>query len=198
MTPWAVIKKWPVNIRSQAKHERNFMAELLDEFLASLEEFGERELAVEDTFGGFLWDMAMICNDHMIDMQINVGEAIINLPPFDGLYMFVPSMLWLQNSGWFTIALVTWHHVGTMWIFSKSSTQTDADPQELSYLERLWSYLSKQLWRFEKNPPVIIQMCTWQFPVCSWFCSWFSHQNLHLWYHLLGIAHCHVLITGGY
>jgi hypothetical protein len=30
------------------------MAELLDEFLASLEEFGERELAVEDTFGGFL------------------------------------------------------------------------------------------------------------------------------------------------
>ena len=49
----------------------------------------------------------MICNDHMIDMQINVGEAIINLPPFDGLYMFVPSMLWLQNSGWFTIALVT-------------------------------------------------------------------------------------------
>ena len=26
------------SMRSQAKHERNFMAELLDEFLASLEE----------------------------------------------------------------------------------------------------------------------------------------------------------------
>lgn len=37
--------------RSQAKHERNFMAELLDEFLASLEDFGERELTVEDRHG---------------------------------------------------------------------------------------------------------------------------------------------------
>ena len=36
------------HLRSQAKHERNFMAELLDQFLASLEEFGERQLAVED------------------------------------------------------------------------------------------------------------------------------------------------------
>ena len=30
------------------KHERNFMAELLDEFLASLETFGDRQLSVED------------------------------------------------------------------------------------------------------------------------------------------------------
>ena len=39
-------------LRPQAKHERNFMSELLDEFLASLEKFGElTDLGVEDRAG---------------------------------------------------------------------------------------------------------------------------------------------------
>ena len=146
--------------------------------------------------GHFRWIFVRYGNDHMIDMQIK-GWWSNNKPSIFWWFIHVCTIhVMVYCSGWFTIALVAWHHVGTMWIFSKSSTQTDADPQELSYLERLWSYLSKQLWRFEKNPPVIIQMCTWQFPVCSWFSSWFSHQNLHLWYHLLGIVHCHVWSPG--
>ena len=40
------------------------MAELLDEFLASLEEFGERELAVEDAL------VILVDRDHMADFCI--------------------------------------------------------------------------------------------------------------------------------
>ncbi|CAK8999737.1 unnamed protein product [Durusdinium trenchii] len=43
-----VQKKYADPKTSQAKHERNFMAELLDEFLASLEAFGDRQLSVEE------------------------------------------------------------------------------------------------------------------------------------------------------
>jgi len=43
-----VQKKYSDPKTAQAKHERNFMAELLDEFLASLEAFGEKDLGAEE------------------------------------------------------------------------------------------------------------------------------------------------------
>jgi len=43
-----VQKKYADPKTAQAKHERNFMAELLDEFLAKLEEFGEKDLGAEE------------------------------------------------------------------------------------------------------------------------------------------------------